>query len=430
MQDWQTDKTDVIPGEAAGSFLLGLIESFRTLHILPESILDFLPPDIQPDQWYPLSVLVETLRKLEALLPDAENIFFQAGIHFLRIWYEHGPGKDMIDSGLSWLNVNKEMSGYNSVVRGEDHLVVTRFVDEEAGTALMECITPIPISFARGLTYGGCILFDDMEYVEVTAENVCTYDKNPALYKYDLIIKFRLAPHGVTRNLDEKICSLTIDCMPDFTVPDLQSLVWRYKSIQQRLEIDKAYHRDISGFLTKALATTQIQRDEIERLSNQDSLTGLPNLRLAQDRLKMSCNKADREKRIFALLFIDLDGFKDVNDTYGHDAGDCVLQTIASRVTGRIRQMDTMARKGGDEFLVILNDIPDAAVQEVAKEILSAISKPIPYNEENLNVSGSIGIAIYPTDAKSPEELIQCADEAMYRVKKSGKNGIEFYCTQ
>jgi diguanylate cyclase (GGDEF)-like protein len=128
------------------------------------------------------------------------------------------------------------------------------------------------------------------------------------------------------------------------------------------------------------------------------------------------------------MLFIDLDGFKLVNDTYGHHAGDFVLKIVSSKLNKSIRNVDTAARLGGDEFIVILDcikSIEDAPL--IANKLIAAISQPISFNNSAISIGASIGIAIYPVHSSKPEEIIKLADLSMYKAKQSGKNKFKMY---
>lgn len=162
-------------------------------------------------------------------------------------------------------------------------------------------------------------------------------------------------------------------------------------------------------------------------LANHDALTGLPTLRLANDRLSMALKEANRNKAMVAVIFMDLDGFKAVNDTLGHEAGDYVLKDVARRFCSCVRETDTVARVGGDEFLIIAPGIhtPENAAK-IAEKAISAVSQPIKLNGNQALVGTSIGIALYPNDGNDMEQLIKRADEAMYQVKKTGKNRYVF----
>lgn len=170
------------------------------------------------------------------------------------------------------------------------------------------------------------------------------------------------------------------------------------------------------------------QHEEIARLANHDALTGLPSLRLARDRLQAACNTAKREKNHCALLFIDLDGFKAINDGFGHDAGDHVLKEVAARLSKAVRASDTVARLGGDEFLVIQAGAANFDAAEIlAKKLIETLALPLRYAENTLRVGCSIGIAFYPDHGETVEDLIKKADDAMYGVKRNGKDNFAIY---
>lgn len=167
--------------------------------------------------------------------------------------------------------------------------------------------------------------------------------------------------------------------------------------------------------------------EKIQRLANHDALTDLPSLRLANDRLFMAMCSAKRDGSKVAVFFLDLDGFKSINDNYGHKSGDDVLQQIASRLATAMRSTDTVARIGGDEFLIIaaeLKDAADAAI--IASNIINTFSDPIDIERGTVEVTASIGISIFPDDSEDPDTLIKLADDTMYRIKKSGKNSFQF----
>lgn len=166
---------------------------------------------------------------------------------------------------------------------------------------------------------------------------------------------------------------------------------------------------------------------ELDFLANHDALTGLPSLRLCKDRLEHSLAESRRNKQKSAVMFVDLDGFKQVNDRHGHEKGDMVLKVVADRIREEIRETDTVARIGGDEFVVILSSVPDLEIVErIASQIIDKISQFIRVDQRDIEVSASIGIAIYPEDGDTPEILIRQADRAMYLVKESGKNRFGF----
>jgi diguanylate cyclase (GGDEF)-like protein len=158
-------------------------------------------------------------------------------------------------------------------------------------------------------------------------------------------------------------------------------------------------------------------------LANHDALTGLPNRTLFYDRLGQSLARAHREGESIAVLFIDLDGFKLINDTLGHDSGDILLREVADRIMSCVRESDTVARMGGDEFTVILMNIrPPLSSEYVARKIIDALTLPFMLNGKESCITASVGIAIYPDNGDSASALVKLADAAMYLAKNSGKN--------
>lgn len=175
---------------------------------------------------------------------------------------------------------------------------------------------------------------------------------------------------------------------------------------------------------------TDIKKNEatIWRQANYDPLTELPNRRLFMDRLEQEILKADRFDTAIALLFIDLDRFKEVNDTLGHQAGDAMLIEAAKRIEACIRSSDTVSRLGGDEFMVILADLHDCShIESIAEKILLSLQEPLQLGHELFFTSGSIGITLYPNDAKTSEELVKNADQAMYVSKSGGRNRFSYF---
>ena len=175
--------------------------------------------------------------------------------------------------------------------------------------------------------------------------------------------------------------------------------------------------------------TQRIQNEELLRyLATHDPLTDIPNRELFRNRLLRALARSQRSQQKVAVLLLDLDGFKTINDQLGHAAGDVVLQKWAERLKGSVRESDTVARLGGDEFSIILEGVTsdkDAII--VVKKILKQNKEPYAINGHLTSLTASIGIALYPDDAEGHEELVQRADQAMYVAKENGKNGFTFY---
>ena len=174
--------------------------------------------------------------------------------------------------------------------------------------------------------------------------------------------------------------------------------------------------------------------ERVEFLATRDPLTGLPNRMLVNDRLEQGVANAARKQAGLAFMFIDLDRFKTINDSLGHDVGDELLKRVAARLAACVRVSDTVARLGGDEFAVILENLPGSetgdvheGAQHVAEKMIAALASPIMINSHHLTTSCSIGIGIYPTDGPDPKTLMKHADVAMYDAKAKGRNNYQFF---
>ena len=179
---------------------------------------------------------------------------------------------------------------------------------------------------------------------------------------------------------------------------------------------------------SRDITDRKIAEAKIWQSANYDVLTALPNRRLFRDRLDQSIKHTQRTKEPFALLFIDLDKFKEVNDELGHDAGDLLLKYVGDRIRDLLRETDTVARMGGDEFTVILTQVGNVEqTKSITEKILFELRTPFKINQQPVNISGSIGIAICPQDGVESDTLLGNADRAMYVAKKSGGNQFSFH---
>jgi len=162
--------------------------------------------------------------------------------------------------------------------------------------------------------------------------------------------------------------------------------------------------------------------------ANHDSLTGLANRKMANDHLKQEIKIADRSNKSIAFLFIDLDEFKDINDTLGHDVGDKLLIEAGKRLRSYTRQVDTIARYGGDEFVVIMGGLDSPSqVDLIVSDLLKKMAEPFTLGQETIYISSSIGITLYPQDASNPTEILKNADQAMYAAKNNGRNNFQYF---
>ncbi|MDZ8064094.1 MAG: CHASE2 domain-containing protein [Nostoc sp. DedQUE08] len=203
-------------------------------------------------------------------------------------------------------------------------------------------------------------------------------------------------------------------------------LVGVIRDITQRKLMEEQLKRTAAE-LSRSNNELKLKEDHLRYLAYHDPLTGLSNREFFAEQLYESLHWAQHNNLLLGLLFIDLDGFKQVNDTLGHETGDRLLMTIAGRLSNSLRASDTVSRLGGDEFTVILRAIPNVQIAaKVAEKILSSITKPIVLDGYTIRVSASIGISVYPYNSQDSETLMKQADTAMYRAKRLGKNRYEF----
>jgi diguanylate cyclase (GGDEF)-like protein/PAS domain S-box-containing protein len=302
-------------------------------------------------------------------------------------------------------------------------------------------------------------LLESEERYHFIADNTADH-----IWTMDLSLRYMYSSPAVTRILGYTVDELMAQSVDQFFTPE--SLVAAKKVLMGELETDKdpnadpnrirtfrSEHRHKNGNLVWLESSISIIRDasmkpigilgvsrditerkkaeeQIQYLATHDLLTDLPSLRLANDRLSIALNMARRHKKAVAVMFIDLDGFKAVNDTLGHAAGDYVLQQVAQLLLSCVRETDTVARVGGDEFLIIATEInaPENAAQ-IAEKVIHLVSQPVIFKGSQVVISASIGIALFPDHGKDMDQLIKQADKAMYRVKNAGKNGFRFVNT-
>jgi diguanylate cyclase (GGDEF)-like protein/PAS domain S-box-containing protein len=233
----------------------------------------------------------------------------------------------------------------------------------------------------------------------------------------------RLADHDRSRMHEGEIASLTVE--KRYLRRD-GATIWVRITGAPRRAPDGSLLYDVS--IVEDITVRKTAEDKVQYLATHDELTGLPNRTLFGELLQHAIDAAKRHDRKCAVLFIDLDRFKIVNDSLGHEAGDLLLEEVAGRLRRCIRESDVVGRLGGDEFVVLLNELQDIeAAAETAKRVLASLHAPIMIMEHECRVTGSIGIASYPNDARDAAMLMKHADMAMYLAKEEGKNNFQFY---
>ncbi|KHK01880.1 GGDEF domain-containing protein [Desulfovibrio sp. TomC] len=206
------------------------------------------------------------------------------------------------------------------------------------------------------------------------------------------------------------------------------------RSEENRILLEEALESHIRALsvgieeLMKSHETIKASEERFRQLALYDTLTKLPNRILFFERLERSIFRAKRFRHSLAILFIDLDRFKQINDNFGHQAGDAVLQEASSRIVSSVREVDTVSRLAGDEFSVLLEMFRSRSeIEMIASRIVSSLATPMRLHSNVLEIGASIGISSYPTDGEKPDELLRKADIAMYNIKKRTGNAWQFY---
>jgi diguanylate cyclase (GGDEF)-like protein/PAS domain S-box-containing protein len=213
-----------------------------------------------------------------------------------------------------------------------------------------------------------------------------------------------------------------------------QEWIWSFEDVTAEREADLRVQRAL-GELERAVAQRTAELEEAkaraQHLADHDPLTGLPNRRLLEDRLTQALALSHRNRQHSAVMFVDIDRFKTVNDSLGHAVGDALLKEVASRLVYQLREGDTICRIGGDEFVVVLPEVKRSSdVAHVAQKVIEQLSQPVVVEERELVVTCSIGIAVYPDDGRDAETLIRNADAAMYHAKELGRANYQFFTEQ
>jgi len=213
-----------------------------------------------------------------------------------------------------------------------------------------------------------------------------------------------------------------------------QAWIWSYEDVTAEREADLRVKRaldELERAVAERTAELQEAKAHAQHLAAHDALTGLPNRRLLEDRLTQALALSQRNRQQTAVMFVDLDRFKHINDSFGHAAGDVLLKEVSQRLVNQLRTGDTICRIGGDEFVVVLPEVKRSSdVAQVAQKVIEQLSQPVSIEERELIVTPSIGIAVFPEDGRDAETLIRNADAAMYHAKELGRANYQFFTDQ
>ncbi len=309
------------------------------------------------------------------------------------------------------------------------HRLIRQRAEEEATFLQQQCAEA-----ALACTGEAVVVSDRTERVinlNVAAEKLTGWPSAEAIgHPIKEVLRFvdsgKLRPTGeglVSTLADEKYVDLTGNCT-----------LQRRDGAEVAIKHSSASTHDRSGNVTGSVAVfhdvgaARAKTLELSHLAQHDFLTDLPNRVLLNDRIKQAIAFADRYRKQLAVMFVDLDFFKKINDMYGHAVGDKLLQTVAGRISSCVRRSDTVSRQGGDEFIVLLSEVSHAEdAVFIARKILGSLAMPYAIDQKYLSVSASIGVSTYPDDGTDAETLIHKADTAVYDAKKLGRNNYQFF---
>jgi signal transduction histidine kinase/DNA-binding response OmpR family regulator/HPt (histidine-containing phosphotransfer) domain-containing protein len=403
----QIETAKLLNGEISGTFLLGLITSFHNLNVIPHHSLAFDVESITPMDWYPYSCLIDTIKVIEETVSTSSSVLIRAGINFLNIWYEQGPGKSMIFSSMDWIRCNQESGGYNTVVRGgtKDEIGWCKILslDERAGIVIFENVMPLMGDYLKGIFYGGCALFNDLAYVAVDTHSE-PYPPNPAFKRTLITIRFRLKSKD---DLIERINALSFGSSLNLTDSEVENLIWLYKGLQYHHDLSESYNTDVTGILSAAFTKSQQMSRELE---------------LA----KQSAEEANKSKGDF-LANMSHEIRTPMNAIIGMSR--LALQTgLSPKQKSYIEKVS----RASESLLCIINDILDFSKIEAGKLSM----EKVPFRLEDVfdDLSNLVGLKaedsglelLFSTDINVPTSLVGDALRLGQVLVNLGNNAAKF----
>ncbi|MCK5647968.1 MAG: diguanylate cyclase [Gammaproteobacteria bacterium] len=326
---------------------------------------------------------------------------------------------DKRSSNSSLSNVDKTLMELEDIIHNEDLTLAHEIINSSPAVALLwKNISPWQVHFVSenvvnllGYTakelLTGKVIYKDIIHPDDEAQFMEEVKKDSKTTKFKHKPYRIITKCGVVKWVDDSTS----------LVRDKQGNITYYQEI-----IIDVTERELSR---QKMLQKQIS---LEHIAHHDVLTGLPNRLLLLDRMQQSIKKAQRTKKHLAVLYIDLDKFKSINDSLGHAAGDEVLMAVAKRLRENVRTVDTIARIGGDEFIVLMESVTNVQdVKTMAEKLNHSLNQPIYWDMRELFITCSIGISLAPDDGDTPKELLKKADVAMYQSKEEGRNTFQFY---
>lgn len=403
-----------------GAVLNGMIASLTNVNILSREAAATFAENINSSDWYPLKRCFDVFRYLERTHHDIGAILYRAGMNFMEEWYRNGPGGALVQSGIGFLEFQTGATGYASVVRGDPARVGwTKLLqlDTERQMGLVESVTLFPREFERGVWMGGVLTPGDMDWADVDIEE----EPLGHLYRRRVSVWYRHKPDPALReNLDALLSSREGLASASPALSD--ALLWRYRSLNAAYERDRRFWQASQHLFNAALDRLADLTADLACLANTDPLTGLYNRRKIVELGNIEANLLARLELPLSVVMVDIDYFKQINDTYGHHVGDEVIKSVADTLRAGLRNTDHVGRVGGEEFLLLLPNTPAADAFALAESLRKAVqAMELASDGARVEVSVSLGCAT-TTNSLPFEQLVAHADAALYKSKSSGRN--------
>jgi diguanylate cyclase (GGDEF)-like protein len=407
-----------LAGEIQGAALLGIAAACATLHLFPPSELHVLTGHPDPASWYPLERLAHIEQAIADKFAGAAIILEKTGGEFIKHCLAAECAGPPLGSGIDFLRRQRGAKGYGQIVRGNAR-AVGRFelaeLDLAQGRALIVSSTPFNRDFERGLIIAGMLAPGDIAYAKVDNSrdpNRFEIEFRPCVEGLGAAVPF-LAPQAEDR--DER---------PHERGTAEEALYWRYQGLLDAQRRDRAFWLAVQAAQERLIQELQETSRQMHALAHHDALTGLPNRRGILLALSQEFSRAVRYDQPLSIAILDLDWFKQVNDTHGHLAGDEVLRAAATLFAARLRLSDAIGRLGGEEFLILFPGTTAGEAGQAADKLRKALAEAqFPGRYGLFRVTASFGIA-GRDDAESPVELLRRADDALYQAKATGRDRV------